>query len=255
VIEFEQPSLRNETVAASVRVLSVAPQAIEFRVDATMIQFMVQAELVSSNSNALRRFHYFFEVEFIDDMVVLGSVTWPEDEVVVFSDGTNGDNGFRIFLPITIDGAEETVTFTEIDYSQGWAINNTEFVQFMDFSIQYVFDLLNTENLTFTDFSTAWAGVQQWDEAVNISEVLTGTGGNAISLGEAMNISEVLIGANSFVFGDAVTTFEYWDFYPTYPMLYEAWFITDALVVTEVAATDARPGAFIPGAALLGSPQ
>jgi hypothetical protein len=31
--------------------------------------------------------------------------------------------------------------------------------------------------------------------------------------------------------------------------------LTDALVVSAVAATDARPGAFVPAAALLGSPQ
>ncbi len=48
-----------EAVYAALRTLKVDAQAIELlRVNATMVRFEVQAQLVANNTNALRRLHF-----------------------------------------------------------------------------------------------------------------------------------------------------------------------------------------------------
>lgn len=254
MIEFEQPSVRSEQVGVTARLLKVDPQAIELRVDATMIQFDVYAELVASNSNALRRIHFFYNVTFSDGPTgddgfeMVGNIVWP-DESVIFS-----DSGLVVTQPIDIVLHE--VNFTEDDFKAAWAIHNSEFVTFADYAIDFILDFLSINTVTFSDISIAWAGVHHADDAVTVDESLFIIGGNnaLVSLRESVNISETLIGANSFAFGDAVTLFEFWDTGLAFPLILEVVTWTDVLVVSEVAATDARPGAFIPGSALLGSP-
>jgi hypothetical protein len=251
---FEAPSPTGEIVGATVRQLVVQPQAIEFKVDATMIQFDVDAILVASNTNALRRFHFFFEVEFTDGttgdngLVMLGDILWP-DEVVVFT-----DDGMEVTLPFHW-GDDEFVTFTEDAFGIAFAIQQAEFVTLADFAVRYVLDFLATEQVRLSDLSIAWQGVSRWDEVVAVTETMTTVGGNTVALSEHVTISETFTGGPAFIFGDAVFMQEWWTYVMDFQVQPDSVTWTDALVVSEVAATDARPGAFVPGSALLGSPQ
>ncbi|HEY6509740.1 MAG TPA: hypothetical protein VIY56_17075 [Vicinamibacterales bacterium] len=245
---LEKPGPLSETIAVSLRKVSVAPQAIEFKVDATRIQFEVHAELVSSNTNALRRFHFFYEVTFTDDLQTVGGITWP-DEVVFFT-----DDGMSVTLPFHW-GDDEFVTFTEDQFKINFAINTAEFVTLADYSVQYILDFLSIETLRFTDLSVAWKGVQRWDESVFVNDGIAMTGGNTVALSESVAISEVMIGGPDVAFSDAVFWAEFLFYVMDFQVQPDSVVWVDALVVSEVAATDARPGAFIPGAALLGSPQ
>lgn len=251
---FESPAPYAEVIGASLRKLSVAPQAVQVTVDATMIRFDVQALLVASNANALRRFHYFFEVEFTDGttgdngLQVIGGITWP-DEVVVFS-----DEGVEITLPFTW-GEDEFVTFAETAFSRAFAIHQQEFVNFADYAVNYVLDFLATESVRLSDLSVALMGVVNRAESVTWTESLAAIGGNAVALAEYVSISETFTGGPAFIFGDAVFWAEFLFYVMDYVVQPETVTLTDLLVVSEVAATDSRPGAFVPGAALLGSPQ
>jgi hypothetical protein len=84
---------------------------------------------------------------------------------------------------------------------------------------------------------------------------MTAVGGNTVALREHVTISETFSGGPAFIFGDAVFMAELWNYVMDYLVQPDTVTWTDTLVVSEVAATDARPGAFIPGSALLGSPQ
>lgn len=246
-----------EIVRAALRKMSVAVQAVQMRVDATMIQFIVRAELVATNNERLRRIRRVLDVWFVDGtdgdngLVIYGQPEW-EAESVTFLDGTDGDNGLEITAPIT--AGDEVVFFTEDAYSQAWAIRNTEFVQLRDFSIQYVLDFLRAEQVVFSDISVAWQGIVQPLDALTVTDSVTFTGGGVIGAADSFTISEVMQGGPAVIFGDAVALFEVWGTEPQFPPIAETiFFVETKMVVSEVAATDARPGAFIPGSALLGS--
>ena len=254
--EFDTPAQTGEIITATLRKLDIAAQVVELRVDTAMIRFDVDAVLVASNSNALRRFHYFFNVTFTDGpsgdngLVMLGDITWP-DEVVVFT-----DDGMTVTLPFHW-GDDEFVTFTEDAFSKAFAIQNTEFVTLADFSIKYVLDFLTDESVRFSDLSVAWTGLHRWDESVAWAETMNVQGDvkNVPSVQESFFISEVLIGGPIITFGDSVRWSEMLFYVMDFQIQPEFVTFTDALVVSVVAATDSRPGAFIPGSALLGSPQ
>ena len=249
---YESPAPYGEVIGAALRRLSVAPQAVEVKVDATMIRFEVQALLVASNSNALRRFHYFFEVEFTDGttgdngLIIAGQPTWPA-EVVFFT-----DDGVEAVIPFHW-GDDEQVLFREIQFRVAYSISATEFVTLADFAVNYVLDFLTAERLTFADLSVAVQGIINRAEAVNWVDSLTILGGNTIALSENVNISEVMLGGPAVIFSDAVRWTELSTLVFDFQLQPEFVTWTDALVVSVVAATDARPGAFIPGSALLGS--
>lgn len=245
---YESPVSTGEVVGASLREIKVHAQVIELRVDATMIQFEVDAILVASNTNALRRFHFFYDVTFSEAFSATGAFVWPE-EIVLFS-----DDGLEVVVPIHW-GDDEAVVLAEQAFKAAWAIHYNEFVRFADFAIRYVLDFLSTERFTLSDMSIAWDGLYRWDEQVVVADGWTVLGGNAIGLNESVTISETVTGGPAFIFGDAVFWQEFLIFVMDFGVQPEFVTFTDALVVSEVAATDARPGAFIPGSALLGSPQ
>jgi hypothetical protein len=247
---YEAPAPYGEVIGASLRRLSVAPQAVQVRVDATMIRFNVQALLVASNSNALRRFHYFFDVWFTDDLATVGSIVWP-DEAVIFT-----DSGVEVTIPFHW-GDDEQVIFREDAFSTAFAINNTEFVALADYAIDYLFDFLTSEAVRLSDISVAWSGVHHWDEAVTFTATVTAKGdvSDVETMAEYVTLSEVLIGGPIITLADAVFMAEFWTRILEFQTPPEFVTFTDKLEVSEVAATDSRPGAFIPGSALLGSPQ
>jgi hypothetical protein len=262
VIEFEQPAQRAEQIEPSVRVLHVEPVAWEFRVDATMIQFEVYAELVSSTTNALRREHLSFEVIFSDGpngddgLIFIGNIKWP-DETVVFSDGLSGNDGLVIWTPAT---AHDDLIFADIDLLKTWAIPSQEFVSFYDYAIDYTISKATTENATFHELSASWSAINQHEElSVTLVEGFTETGGMANKAPEVFLISESLMTDDgttlTFALGEAFFISETIDLLPTAPAMYEDFYITDTLRVDAVGVSDARPGAFVPGAALLGSPK
>jgi hypothetical protein len=245
---FEQPAPQSESVSVTLRKLSVHAQAIEVRVDATMIQFDVWAEMVSSNTNALRRLHLFYEVEFTDGMTSSGDIQWP-DEVVFFT-----EDGLEIVVPFHW-GDDEFVTFTEDAFGIAFAIQQAEFVALADFGIRYVLDFRWDEAARYSDISIAAQGVINRNESVFITESLVGLGGNSVALAEYVSVSEVMLGGPAVIFADAVFMAEFWTRVLDFFIQPDSVTWLDELVVSEVAATDSRPGAFIPGAALLGSPQ
>ena len=162
-----------EAVHAALRKLDIAAQAVVLRVDATMLDFDVYAQLVSNDTDFLQRHHYLESVWFTDGptgddgFVIQGTFVLPA-ESVIFTDGTNGDNGLVIFLPISM--GSEAVTFTEDAYSQAFAINNTEYVTFADYSVQYLLAFNRDEQVIFSDMSIAWASIYEWDESVLVSD-------------------------------------------------------------------------------------
>jgi hypothetical protein len=250
-----------EAIHAALRKMNIAAQAVVVRVDATMMAFDVYAQLVSNNTDFLQRHHYFEPVYFVDGsagdngFVMEGTLKWP-DEFVVFTDGTNGDNGLVVTLPL--DLIVDALTFTEDAFFVDVSIHDDEFVAFADFGISYIIAFNRDEQFVFSELSVAWSGVINRNEAVFIDDSLTIFGGNnTVFWHESVNISETVVNDISydFTFGDAVTMFEFWDTGLVAPSVadYVTW--TDTLVVSQVAATDARPGAFVPGAALLGSPS
>lgn len=247
-----------EAVHAALRKLDIAAQAVVLRVDATMLDFDVYAQLVSNDTDFLQRHHYLEPVWFTDGptgddgFVIQGTFVLPA-ESVIFTDGTNGDNGLVIFLPISM--GSETVTFTEDAYSQAFAISNTEYVTLADYSVQYLLAFNRDEQVIFSDMSIAWASIYEWDESVLVSDSLVTLGGNTVALSESVTISEVVLGANSVILGDAWGVFESWFTTLASPIISDTVTWTDTLVVSVVAATDSRPGAFITGSALLGSPS
>lgn len=245
---YEAPVTTTEVVGASLREIKVHAQIIELRVDATMIQFEVDAILVASNTNALRRLHFFYDVTFTDGLEATGAFFWP-DEVVVFS-----EDGLEVVVPIHW-GDDEAVILAEQVFKAAWSIQYNEFARFEDYAISYVLDFLASERFSFADMSIAWTGLHRWDEQAVVTDGWTVLGGNAIGLNESVTISETVTGGPAFIFGDAVFWQEFLIFVMDFLVQPEAVTFTDALVVSEVAATDARPGAFIPGSALLGSPQ
>jgi hypothetical protein len=151
---FEAPAGTGEVVEVGLRKLKVDPQAIELRVDATGQRLDVYAVLVSSNSNALRRFHYFFNVAFTDGetgddgLEIIGSpIGWVES--VIFT-----DSGLEVTIPFHW-GDDEEVIFTEDAFSVAYSIHNNEYVTFADYAIKYVLDFLATEQVRFSDISVA----------------------------------------------------------------------------------------------------
>jgi hypothetical protein len=244
---FDTPAPTGETISASVRRLSVASQAIEVRVDATMVQFEVDALLVASNSNALRRFHFYFDVWFTDALAMEAGFQWPE-EVVVFT-----DDGLEVAIPVHW-GDDEVVLFAEQVLGADFAIEAAEFVALADYSIQYVLDFAAGETLRFSDMSVAWDGVHAWAETVVALDALSVIGGNTVALQELVSLSEVMIGGPIVTFGDAVRWSELVFYVMDFALQPESVTWVEVLTVSLVANTDARPGAFIPGSALLGSP-
>jgi hypothetical protein len=253
---FEQPTPASETINVTLRQLAVTPQAIDFRVDATMIQFSVFAQLVSSNNNALRRLHLFFEVEFTDGttgdngLAILGDITWP-DEVVIFT-----DSGVEITLPFHW-GDDEFVILTEDAFGVSWSINQSEFVTLADSAVRSILDFLASETFRFSDVSVGLTGVVNRAESVTVTDFGTVKGdvSDVATMAEFISLSETIGGANSIIFSDAVFMAEFWTRIFDFQIQPDSVVWLDAMVVSEVAATDSRPGAFIPGAALLGSPQ
>ncbi len=247
------PSTTGEVISATLRELAIDVQAIEVRVDATMIQFDVHALLVSSNPDALRRVHFFYEVTFTDGsfddgLVMTADFVWP-DEAVIFT-----DDGLEATVPFHW-GDDEAVVFTEEASSIALAVNYAEFVHLTDYAINYILDFHWFDQARFSDISIAWMGIGRWDENVFVNESMNVLGGNTVALRETVSISEVLIGGPAVIFGDAVFLAELWFYVMDFQIQPDFVTWTDALVVSEVAATDARPGAFVPGSALLGSPQ
>ncbi len=194
-----------------------------------------------------------------DDGLVMGGFYKLPDESVVFTDGPNGDNGLWLYIPITVDGADETFVFSEIDHTQNWTIHDSDFTSFLESSLHYVIDVASFEQFIFKDISVGWFGKMRWNEQVVINDSMFVLGGNNdLYLRETVNISETVTNDASFDFhfGDAVTMFEFWDTGFAFPtIISDGWIVTDKVVVSKVAATDSRPGAFIPGGALLGSPS
>jgi hypothetical protein len=252
---YEAPEHTGEVIGASLRRLSVASQAVQIRVDATMIRFDVDALLVASNANALRRFHYFYEVEFTDGttgdngLVMIGSIRWP-DEVVVFT-----DSGVEITLPFHW-GDDEQVIFREESMDLAISLNNSEFVSFTDYAVQYVLDFMSSEQFRFSDLSIAPMGIIDRAESVTVTEFSTVKGdvSNVAPMSEYVTLAEVMTGGPIIALSDAVFMAEFWTRILDFRMQPESVTWTDVLVVSELAASDSRPGAFIPGAALLGSP-
>jgi hypothetical protein len=248
-----------EVIAATLKKVNIAVQAVQLRVDAAMIEFHVQAEMVATNADALKRLHFFYNVEFRDGetgddgLVIIGEPPlW--DEVVFFLDGVNGDDGLVTTMPIEM--GDETVFFTEDGLKQAYAISNTEFVTFRDFSIRSILDFLGSEQVNFADMSIAWQGQFGWAEQVTLNDTMTAVGGNSVALSEHVTISETFTGGPAFIFGDAVVMAEAWWFEPTYPNIAETVsFEETSMKAAPVAGTDSRPGAFVPGQALLGSAQ
>jgi len=245
---FEAPSGTGELIAATLRRLDVDAQIVEVRVDATMIRFDVSALLVASNANALRRFHYFFSVTFTDNggPIMSGDVPWP-DEVVVFS-----EDGYTATLPFPTD--EDFVAFVEVALGVAWAANYAEFVTFADYAVNILVDVPFADAVSLSTLSVAINGVVDRSENVFLNESLTVLGGNGVVIGESVSISEVMIGGVVVVFGDAVFMAETWTNVLDYAVFPDSVTLTDTMAVSEVGGFDSRPGAFIPGAALLGSP-
>ena len=260
--DFELPERLGEVIQPTLRQIHVDVQAVLLRVDVQAIRLDVKALLVASDANSLRRIHRDLDVWFVDGETGddglemtggLDPTLWNES--VVFSDGTLGDNGMTVAQPFAWDDGE--VIFTEVEFFANWAINYAEFVTFADFSVQYTLDFLTEELVKFADLSVAWTGVfggPEFSDTVNISEVMTMGGGNTVALSESVSISEVMIGGPIISLADAVRWSEIVFWVMDYQLQPETVTITDTLVVSEANASDARPGAFVPGAALLGSP-
>ncbi len=251
---FQDAEGIGEVVGAALREINVRVQAIEMRADATRIELSVDAILVSSTASGLQRFRRDLAVVFSDGpngddgLAIIGQPTWA-NEVVFFTDA-----GVQVVIPFHW-GDDEFVTFTEDQLRAAWAINYAEYVAFADYAVKYVLDFLSADRVAFSDISVAWQGVGRWDEVVRIDETMSVFGGNTVALSENVTISEVMIGGPLVQFADAVRWSEITSYVMDYTVQPETVTITDTLVVSQVAASDARPGAFIPGAALLGSPQ